>query len=256
MSPGTRSLTWRKSAWWLVRWPATTTLPTCPGIADPGQWPGPGRACVNRIPSYSVASIPSFGMAIRPSWPRFSAARGSCGGAIGWVSLNRQSWWWWWSRWSSSTCVVVVVEVVVVEVVVVEGGGVVGGATVVVGTGSVAGGEAAVLLRVVARQGRDGDPTDDQQRRRHRSIRTGGAGRDDAARPVHPRLRPRRMILPIGDGGDRAAPSPCHLARRRGCRCRDSSSRRRTARSAAPPRRRPPRRGDVADTARTPPANG
>ena len=37
---------------WLMRWPATTTLPTSPGIAVPGQCPGPRSSVVSVTPSY------------------------------------------------------------------------------------------------------------------------------------------------------------------------------------------------------------
>ena len=60
-SPGTSWSRWRKSWLWLTRCPATTTLPTSPGIAEPGQWPGPWSSVASRMPSYSVAAVRSRG---------------------------------------------------------------------------------------------------------------------------------------------------------------------------------------------------
>ena len=65
-SPGWSWSRLRKSALWLVRWPATTTLPSSPGIAVPGQWPGPQSSVLIRIPSRNGASSPIAGIWMRP----------------------------------------------------------------------------------------------------------------------------------------------------------------------------------------------
>ena len=57
----------RNGLLWLVRWPATTTLPTWPGMAVPGQWPGPLSSVDRAMPSYMSAETFSFGMSM---WPR------------------------------------------------------------------------------------------------------------------------------------------------------------------------------------------
>src|SRR4051812_4695804 len=104
---------------WLTLCPAITTLPICPGIAVPGQWPGPWSRVVNVMPSYIALETPILGMSIVPSWVSCSAPRGSAGGASGLGNV--------------AATVVVVDEVVVgALVVVVDDVDVVGGIVVVV----------------------------------------------------------------------------------------------------------------------------
>src|SRR3954453_15250033 len=68
---------------WLTRCPAITTLPICPGIAVPGQWPGPWSSVVSVMPSYIAFDTPIFGISIVPTCANSPAARGSAGGASG-----------------------------------------------------------------------------------------------------------------------------------------------------------------------------
>ncbi len=82
-SPGARSSRLRKSWLWLTRWPATTTLPTSPGIAVPGQCPGPRSSVDRRMPSWSVRCSPIAGISIEPSSTRGSLEPSSAGAAIG-----------------------------------------------------------------------------------------------------------------------------------------------------------------------------
>src|SRR5215213_4227358 len=82
-SPATRSSTCRKSAWWLTRWPAMTALPASPGIAVPGQWPGPLSSVASRMPSHIRADSPIAGMSIEPTVTRGSVVPSSAGGGCG-----------------------------------------------------------------------------------------------------------------------------------------------------------------------------
>ena len=81
-SPATSWSMWRNGWLWLVRWPATTTLPTWPGIAVPGQWPGAVVERDQRMPSYIVSVDADLRDLDRPSSMSGSVARGG-GGAIG-----------------------------------------------------------------------------------------------------------------------------------------------------------------------------
>src|SRR5262249_43006863 len=81
-SPGTSSSMWRNGRSWLTRWPPTTTLPNCPGMAVPGQWPGPRFNVESVIPSHIEWSNWIFGMAIVPICTAGSIAFGF-GGACG-----------------------------------------------------------------------------------------------------------------------------------------------------------------------------
>src|SRR3954468_9104066 len=82
-SPATRSSRWRKSAWWLTRCPAMTALPISPGIAVPGQWPGPLLSVDSRMPSNIWAESPMAGISIDPTSTRGSVVPSSAGGASG-----------------------------------------------------------------------------------------------------------------------------------------------------------------------------
>src|SRR4051812_39913520 len=113
-SPGTRRSMLRKSAWWLTRCPAITTLPTWPGLADPGQWPGPAFNVPRVTPSYILVSTPIAGISILPASTSGSLAF-ACGGGTG----------------TGNATVVVAAVVVVVAAAVV--GAVVGRAIVVAG---------------------------------------------------------------------------------------------------------------------------
>src|SRR4051812_38413400 len=104
---------------WLTLCPAITTLPICPGIAVPGQWPGPWSRVVNVMPSYIALETPILGMSIVPTCVSCSAARGSAGGASGLGNV-------------AATVVVVGAVVVGALVVVVDDVDVVGGIVVVV----------------------------------------------------------------------------------------------------------------------------
>src|SRR3954447_26811635 len=104
---------------WLTLCPAITTLPICPGIAVPGQWPGPWSRVVNVMPSYIALEAPILGISIVPTCVSCSAARGSAGGASGLGNV-------------AATVVVVDDVVVGALVVVVDDVEVVGGMVVVV----------------------------------------------------------------------------------------------------------------------------
>src|SRR3954447_5720216 len=109
---------------WLTLCPAITTLPICPGIAVPGQWPGPWSRVVNVMPSYIALETPILGISMVPTCVSCSAARGSAGGDSGFGNV--------------AATVVVVDEVVVgALVVVVDDVDVVGGIVVVVVVASV-----------------------------------------------------------------------------------------------------------------------
>ena len=122
----------RKSALWLTRWPATTTLPTSPGIAVPGQWPGPRSSVDRRMPSNIVAVSPIRGISIEPTsiaWlgravlrrrrDRHRAAAAAVVGRPATVVVVRRrrrcgrwrasSWSWRSTSWSSTAAVVAVV---------------------------------------------------------------------------------------------------------------------------------------------------
>ena len=45
---------------WLTRWPPTTTLPSSPGMAVPGQWPGPRSRVGSVTPSHSGVLDPDL----------------------------------------------------------------------------------------------------------------------------------------------------------------------------------------------------
>ena len=68
---------------WLTRWPASTTLPTSPGIAVPGQWPGPLSSVDRRMPSNIVRVSPIAGISIVPISIRGSVVPSSGGGGDG-----------------------------------------------------------------------------------------------------------------------------------------------------------------------------
>ena len=82
-SPATSRSRWRNSALWLVRWPATTTLPSSPGMAVPGQCPGPRFSVARRIPSNIGADRPSAGISMVPTSHVSSDEPSSGGGATG-----------------------------------------------------------------------------------------------------------------------------------------------------------------------------
>src|SRR3712207_2033209 len=109
-SPGTSLSMWRNGRVLVTRWPATTTLPTWPGRAVPGQWLGPRSIDTSEMPWLSGTLSPSLGISMVPSSTWGSWAYSSAGGAAGWGA--------------GSTNVVVVVGGTVVVVV--------GGAVVVV----------------------------------------------------------------------------------------------------------------------------
>src|SRR4051795_13514542 len=109
----------RKGLSWLTLCPAITTLPICPGIAVPGQWPGPWSRVVNVMPSYIALETPILGISIVPTCVSCSAARGSAGGDSGFGNV-------------AATVVVVDDVVVGALVVVVDDVDVVGGIVVVV----------------------------------------------------------------------------------------------------------------------------
>src|SRR3954471_14345769 len=102
---------------WLTRCPAITTFPICPGIAVPGQWPGPWSRVVRVMPSNMDFDTPILGISIVPTCVSCSAARGSAGGASGFGKVAGT---------------VVVDDVVGVLVVVVDDVDVVGGRVLVV----------------------------------------------------------------------------------------------------------------------------
>src|SRR5688572_19065746 len=82
-SPATISLI-RRNGWLCVtRCPANTELPSWPGLALPGQCPGPLSMTVRVTPSYTGCTSPIFGMWISPILTIAEAARGLAGGAIG-----------------------------------------------------------------------------------------------------------------------------------------------------------------------------
>ena len=60
-----------------------TTLPTSPGIAVPGQWPGPLFNVESLMPSHMSAASPIFGISIEPSWTFGSVVPSSAGGGSG-----------------------------------------------------------------------------------------------------------------------------------------------------------------------------
>src|SRR3954453_3011211 len=109
---------------WLTRGPAIPTLPICPGIAVPGQWPGPWSSVVSVMPSYIALDTPILGISIVPTCVSCSAARGSAGGDSGFGNV-------------AATVVVVDDVVVGALVVVVDDVDVVGGIVVVVVVASV-----------------------------------------------------------------------------------------------------------------------
>ena len=82
-SPGASWSRWRKSLWWLTRWPATTTLPTSPGIAVPGQCPGPLSSVERRMPSNIDLVRPILGISMVPSSSVGSVVPSSAGAATG-----------------------------------------------------------------------------------------------------------------------------------------------------------------------------
>src|SRR3954454_4798676 len=112
----------RNGLLWLVRWPATTTLPTWPGRAVPGQCPGPLSRVDRAMPSNRSAATSSFGISM---WPMSSSGSlaSSAGGAIGVGSVV-------------GAAVVAAAAVMGIVVVATVDGGVVAAASVVRGIGS------------------------------------------------------------------------------------------------------------------------
>src|SRR5438067_7521287 len=82
-SPGSSSLM-RRNGWVCVtRWPAKTALPSWPGTALPGQWPGPWSITVRVTPSKMGWTRPVLGVWISPALTAGTAAWGLSGGSTG-----------------------------------------------------------------------------------------------------------------------------------------------------------------------------
>src|SRR5688500_3098226 len=84
-SPATISLIRRKRWLCVTRCPAKTELPSGPGTALPGQWPGALSIAVRLTPSYMGWTSPILGIWISPILTIGTAARGLAGGASGFV---------------------------------------------------------------------------------------------------------------------------------------------------------------------------
>src|SRR5712691_6676305 len=82
-SPST-SWSMLRNGWvWVTRCPAKTALPNWPGMALPGQWPGPWSMTVSVTPSKTGWTRPILGIRISPTWTIGLGALALLGGAMG-----------------------------------------------------------------------------------------------------------------------------------------------------------------------------